>query len=189
MSKEAKDYISQFHDYGIYLPTKTLMLTGEVDQLMLDTCLCNLHILDSSVGEVTIKLISDGGSVSVARAIYDLIRGMKNLVRIQCYGNISSAATLILQAADRRVMSPNSKMMLHLGYEGVAFDHPRTAERTYKENRAEEEWMYKVYLERIKEKKKRYTRKQLEDLLLFDTYLSPKECVELGLADEVGEIQ
>ena len=42
-----------------------------------------------------------------------------------------------------------------------------------------------MYLKRIKEKKPRFTRKQLQSMLTFDTILNPKQAIELGLADKV----
>lgn len=189
MSDKLKDSIDTFFDKDVFLPTKTIVLTGSVDDDMYDTALKGIHALDSVNGEITIKLKSDGGEVEVARAIYDLIAGAKNVVRIQCYGNVESAATLILQAADVRCMSENAKLMLHTGEEGISSNHPKNVERQYIENREEEKWMENVYLSRIKEKKKRFTRQKLKEMLDWDTYISPKEALELGLIDQIGELQ
>lgn len=188
MSDNLKECLDQFHDKGVFLPTKTIMLTGEVDEEMYASAMASIHALDSLPGEITIKLMSEGGDVTVARGIYDAIANAKNIVRIQTYGVVASAATIILQAADKRVMAPNSLLMVHAGSEGMASDHPRNVDSLYKQYRADEKWMQKIYLDRIKEKKKRYTKQKLEDLLVWDRYLTAKEAVELGLADEIGEI-
>ena len=189
MSEKLKDHIDQFHSNSIFVPTKTIKLTGDVDEDMYDLALANIHALDSMTGTITIKLMSDGGSVSIARAIYDLISGCKNEVRIQCYGEVSSAASIILQAADTRCMSPNSKLMIHVGAEGIPTDHPRNVDRLYEQHRFDEKWIEDVYLKRIKEKKKRFTRNQLKDIMTWDSYLTPKRSLELGLIDEIGELQ
>lgn len=189
MSDKLKDYIDQFHDKGVFLPTKTIMLTGEVDETMYESALANIHALDSIHGDITIKLMSEGGDVAVARAIYDLIAGCKNIVRIIVYGEAASAATIILQAADKRIMSDNSRLMVHLGAEGIGSDHPRNVDSLYKQYREDEKWMKQIYLQRIKEKKKRFTKAKLDDILVFDKYLKPKEALELGLIDQIGEIQ
>jgi len=189
MSDKLKDYIDQFHDHDVFIPTKTINLSGDVDEDLYNTALCNLHSLDSTHGEITIKLMSDGGSVSIARGIYDLIVSCKNRVRIITYGEVSSAGTIILQAADLRVMSKNSKLMLHIGSEGVPSDHPRNVDKVYEQHRIDEKWIEDIYIVRIKEKKKRYTRQQLKNLLTWDTSLNPKEALELGIIDEIGEIQ
>ena len=189
MSDDLKDYVELFHDHGVFIPTKTIRVTGEVDEEMYDNLLANLHSLDSKTGEITIKLMSEGGSVTVARAIYDLIRGCKNVVRIIVYGEAASAATIILQAADMRVMAPNSKIMIHVGSEGIGRDHPRNVDKAYAECRVDEKWMEDIYMEKIKLVKKRFTRQKMKDLLQWDMSMSPKEALEMGLIDKIGEIQ
>lgn len=188
MSEKLKENIDLFFDKGIFIPTKTLMLTGEVDEDMYHSAMVGIHSLDSMTGEITIKIMSPGGDTDIARAIYDAIAGSKNYVRIQAYGEVASAATIIMQAADHRVMSPNSKMMIHVGSEGLPTDHPRNVDVLYNEHRKDEKWIEDSYLSRIKEKKPRYTRQKLRTLLTWDKYLSPKEALEMGLIDEIGEI-
>lgn len=189
MSDKLKEDLALYHSEGVFIPTKTFNLLGDVDEDMLEKAVCNLHALDSVSGEITIKLISDGGSVSVARAIYDLIAGCKNRVRIMCYGEVSSAATLILQAGDYRAMSENCKLMIHVGEESYAMNHPKNVERIYEQSRIDEKWMEDIYLKRIKEKKKRFTRQNLKDELVWDKFLNPKQALDLGLIDEIGECQ
>lgn len=189
MSTKDKEYIEQFYDHGIYLPTKTLKLTGPVDEDMLNSAMCGLHILDSTTSEITIKLSSEGGCVTTAKAIYDLIRGCKNRVRIIGYGEVASAGSIILQAGDLRVLSTNAELMIHVGSEGIPQDHPRNVDVVYNKHRSDEKWMEDIYLKKIKEVKKRYTRNQLKSMLTWDRYMSPKEALEFGLIDEIGEIQ
>lgn len=189
MADSFKDYLTLFHERGVFIPTKTIKLFGEVDDDMLDNFICNVHALDSITGEITIKLSSEGGCLTTARAIFDIIKGCKNLVRIIVYGEAASAATIILQAADIRIMTENSKLMIHVGTEGVARDHPRNVDAIYNENRVDEKWIEDKYLERIKEKKPRFTRQQLKDMLIWDRTLKPKEALELGLIDSIGETQ
>ena len=184
-----KEHLEQFHENSVFIETKTIVLVGEVDDDMFEMLAKNLHALDTKSGEITIKLMSEGGSVTVARGIYDLIRGCKNVVRIQCYGEVASSATIILQAADRRIMAPNSKLMVHVGEEGAPRSKPRDMDRLVQEHRVDEKWMEDIYLKKIKEKKPRYTRKNLKAMLEYDTYLNPKQALELGLCDEIGEIQ
>jgi ATP-dependent Clp protease protease subunit len=189
MSEKVRDYISDFHDYGIYLPTKTMRIIGEIDDERFENAITNLHILDSLSGDITIKLSSSGGDLDAGKAIYDAIRGCKNRVRIIGYGLVASCATLIMQAADERIMVPNAKMMVHIGTEGYSEDHVYNVRNAFKAYEDDRKWMEDVYFEQIKKKHPRYTRQKLEDLLVFDKYIRPKECLELGLIDSIGEIQ
>ena len=63
--------------------------------------------------------------------------------------------------------------------------HSKDAQANAKYNDVITERMLDIYLERIREKKPRYKKETLEDLMKFDCFLPPKEAVELGLADEV----
>jgi ATP-dependent protease ClpP protease subunit len=188
MASNFKDHIELFHGSKVFIDTKTIVVVGDVDDDMFEMLAINLHALDSKTGEITIKLKSDGGCVSVARGIYDLIRGCKNHVRIQCYGEVASSATIILQAADTRVMAPNSKLMIHYGYESIPSSIPENVKRTTEEYDKDKKWMEEIYLKKIKEVKPRFTRAQLSAKLKYDTYLNAKEALELGLCDKIGEI-
>ena len=187
MSEKFREYIQFFHEKHVYIPTKTIKLCGEVDENMYNIALSNIHALDSVNGTITIKLMSEGGSLSVGRAIYDIISLCKNEIRIVCYGEVVSAASIILQAADLRIMSPNSKLMIHVGSESVPEDHPRNVDRLYEQHRIDEKWLEDIYLNKIKEKKKRFTRTQLKDIMIFDKYFNAKEALDLGLVDKIGE--
>lgn len=185
MSKQ-KDFIDQLHSTGLYLPTRTLFLTGEVNLEMYESCIYNLHILDTNPQETaTIYLNSEGGCVTQAFAIYDAIRAMKSMVRGILWGESSSSASMITQAFDERIMSPNSEMLIHIGEEEYAQNHPKNIENQYKNSRKVEERMKQIYLQKIKEKKPRYTKAKFEELWQFDKTLTPKECKDLGLIDMI----
>lgn len=183
-----KDSISIFQDKAICYETKTIKIFGEIDSDMKDIVISNLHILDQKTGEVTILLSSEGGCVTSGLDIVDAIRAMKNHVRIITYGEVSSMASVIFQAADqgKRYMMPNSYLMLH---EGSASLSGKKKDR--KEWERLQEWQEKIcvdlYLKKIKEQKKRFTRSQLLAKLDKDWVLLPKEAIEYGLADEILE--
>jgi ATP-dependent Clp protease protease subunit len=163
------------------------MIKGEVNDDMYDIVLKNLHALDSTVGTINIILNSNGGDVVSGLAIFDAINNCQNHVRITVYGEASSSASFILQAADERVLSKNSRIMIHFGQEAYGSDHPRNVKAAYEWSRHEEALVMNIYLKRIKQKKKRYTLEDLTDIMVFDRYLSPKECLDLGLIDVILE--
>lgn len=183
MSEKIKDYIAQAHSEDLYLPTRTIFLSGEVNLDMYETCIKNLHALDTSPETVTIYLNSHGGSVRQGFAIYNAIRAMKSMVRCVVWGEASSAASMILQAADDRVLAPDAELMIHIGQEAYGEDHPQNIRNWVDRNAVVAERMKEVYLSKIKQKKKRFTKKDFEDLWQFDKILSPKDAVKLGLAD------
>ena len=175
MSDNIKSYLSYYHDYGIYYPSRVIDLFGDIDQDKAQNVIKNLIALDATSGTINIHLMSEGGCVVSGLAIYNMIQSCQNHVRIICMGEVSSMATLILQAADERVMKPDSFLMLHVGSEQSGDMHPRAKEQWDKYMKKLEIRMEDIYLKKIKEKKKKFTRKQLQDMILFNRIFTPKE--------------
>lgn len=188
MSKEKlRDNIASFHENDIFIDRRTITIFGEIDLAKFESVFKNLHSLDFTNGPINVIINSEGGDVTQGKAIYDAILGCNNHVNGIVYGQACSSASFILQACDSRIMTPDSKLMLHIGEEGIASNHPRNVDREYAILREDEKWMEDVYLKKIKEKKKRYTRNQLKSLLQWDKYMSPQEALDFGLIDLVKE--
>lgn len=121
--KTDNDYIDQFHEYGIYIPTRTIKLDldGEGDDVSLghlaaSRLIKNLAVLEAiNQDPITIKMNCDGGSVIDGLAMYDAIQACKSHVTIEVLGSAQSMAAIVLQAADDRAMYPFSRLMLHDG--------------------------------------------------------------------------
>lgn len=186
MSRRNQETIQTFHAYHIYSPSRTLLLHGEVDLDMFENVYKNLHILDETDGNITMYINSEGGDLTQAMAIYDMIQNCRNYVRIIVTGQASSAASIILQAADERLMTENSYIMIHAGEEGTE-GHPEIKKRWDAKLARDNQWMEDLYLEKIKNKKPKFPRAKLTEMLKFDTILETKEAIELGLADGIYE--
>lgn len=185
------DQITILHNYHIDVTTKTITLTGEVNDEMADIALKNLHILNLTNGKITIYISTHGGDLSAGKIIYDAIRYSSNVVEIICFGNVMSCGTLILMAGDKRTMMPNSRLMCHSGSEGLGVEHPRNVEAAFNNLRKDEEFIESVYLERMnekqrKDKKKLLTTKNIRDMITFDRYIEPEEALQLGLITSIG---
>lgn len=184
--EKLKDFISQFHNDNIFIPTRSIKVSGEVNLAMYDNLLANLHALDSDSGTINLFINSEGGDNLYCKAIFDLIKGCKNFVRGMVYGEACSSASIFLQACDERLMSPNSYLMIHYGDESTA-GHPLNKKRWDEKLKKDTDWMIDLYYQKIKEKKKRFTKKAVADMILFDTILSPKESIDFGLVDSIKE--
>lgn len=200
MSKRInRDDIDKFHDYGLYLPTRTIYMGSEsiseaddfaesgCDAFMAERMVKNLHILDVLNQEpITIMMNNVGGDEYHCFAIYDAIKACKSRVIIKVVGHAMSAGSIILQAADERIMLPTSRQMIHYGTWGVN-DHAKTTQKWAEEGKKIDRWLEKMYLEKIREKNPQYKIGRLQRLLDHDTFLTAQESIELGLADEVLE--
>ena len=191
-----KEDVDRFHDYGLYLPTRTVYIGSMLvdfddesgtDAFMAERAVKNLLILDHLNHEnITIIMNNLGGTWEHGMAIYDAIKGCNSHVKIKVSGSASSMGSVILQAASERVMSPNSQLMIHYGFNSVE-GHPKTVQKVAKEFQRIDKKMEKIYLEKIKEKQPHFSLYKLEKMLEHDTYLWAEEAVELGLADSIEE--
>ena len=224
--KFKKDDVDQFMDNDIYLPTRTIYMgsvnsldDGEeagVDHSMAERMSKALHILDTydaaaRNGEkpITIVMNNTGGDVIHGMAIYDTISNCKNHVTIKVSGHAMSMGSIILQAADKRIMSKNSKIMIHYGYSGVNA-HAKTSYQWNKFSKEYDRWMEDMFMEKMKDRKiplclylnlidKEHkipkgnaknklieiTEERLEAMLNFDTIVTAETALALNLIDEV----
>jgi ATP-dependent Clp endopeptidase proteolytic subunit ClpP len=226
--KFKKDDVDQFMENDIYLPTRTIYMGSAstddegcesgVDHMMAEQMIKTLHILDNQDAEsrkgnkpITIIMNNPGGEVYHGLAIYDAIRNCKNHITIKVYGHAMSMGSWILQAADYRVMTPNSRIMIHYGYDG-GDAHSKTFQKYALEGDKINKLMEDVFLEKIEDNKitqeeylhligkdkeisklhsssKRkmidINREKLELMLNFDTFIDAEMALKLNLIDEI----
>lgn len=194
MSKRiSKDAIDQFHDYGLYIPQRTLYMGSELvseesesgtDALMAERMIKNLLILDKEGEEICIVMNNLGGDVTHGLAIYDAIKACKSKIIIKAFGHAMSMGSVIFQAADERVMAPSAVMMIHVGSTSNA-GHANTVYRQIAESQRLDKLVDHIYLEKIREKHPTFSPQRLKGMLNHDTYLPAAQAVELGLADRI----
>lgn len=182
------DYVDKAHDYGLYIPTRTIFMFGETEVDMTSEVIKNLHILENlNLEPITIIMSNVGGDEIEGMGLYDAIKACKSHVTIIVQGHAMSMGSIILQAADTRIMSANSKFMMHYGTPMLADSdlHAKEQHSWFEENKKFTRWMEDFYLEKIKDKKPYYERDDIINKLNFATILDAKETVEMGLADKV----
>jgi ATP-dependent Clp protease protease subunit len=200
MAKIYKDEIDRLFDYDIYVPTRTIVMRSHAvdnedgesgtDAEMAQRIIKGLHILDSSAPNgdkpITIIMNNPGGDEYDGLGIYDAIKACRNHITIIVYGKAMSMGGIILQAADKRVMSANSRFMMHYG----SFGSDGNAQDVYKwidDNKKIDSWMEDLFLEKMQAVNPSLTKKDIQEMLKSDFIVTGEEAVELGLADEVLE--
>lgn len=192
-----KDHISHWHDSHVLMSHRVIYMGSSTtdsedeesgtDYRMAENALKNLLLLDIiSSNPITVIMNNLGGEVAHGMAIYDVIQGCRCHITIVGIGNIQSMGTVILQAADRRILTPNVEFMMHWGSAGTS-GHTQDVINDAQRLKEVTEDINKIYLDRIKVARPRFNRKHLRDMILNNKYLTPKEAVELNLADEVKE--
>lgn len=195
MAKVNRDDVDKFHDYSIYIPQRTIFMASEeysitdgesgTDGLMAERVIKNLSILEAmNSNPITIIMNNIGGDFYHGLAIYDAIKACKSHVTIKVFGHAMSMGSIIFQAADCRIMAPNSKIMVHYGdwsYSG----HAKTGQMIAKEYDKLDTWAENTLLAKIHEKQPSFPLKRLKKMLDHDTFLGAEESIKLGLADQV----
>ena len=187
--------VETLHECGLFLPSRTIYLGSEsagddgesgVDAKMVERFLKNAHFLEGmSRDAITVIMDNVGGDMYHGLAICDAMVQSPCDVRVVVRGCAMSMGSIILQAADERVMGPLATQMVHYGTSGF-WGHAKTFEKWAAEERRLNEWMERMYLARIRQRRPGYSLRALRALLAHDTFLTATESIELGLADRVG---
>jgi ATP-dependent Clp protease protease subunit len=172
-------HTSQLFDYGVHLASRTLFLFDEINRPTAAKVLMGLQVLGE--GELTVKLSTRGGCRVAGLSIYDGIRECPD-ARAIGYGEVCSMGVVILQAASQRELMPNSVIMVHPGYSSVGVDHDENTQRTAEYARRQRDRCCEILAERMGITLRRFLRR-----FTWDTYLTARQAVELGLADRVLE--
>lgn len=190
-----RDDVDRFHDYGLYMPMRTVYMGSEfitddgesgVDAAMAEKFLKNLTVLESmSEDPITVVMNNPGGCWYNGMAIYDAIKCSTSDITLKVFGSAMSMGGVILQAAKERILSPNSKFMMHYGYDGSPSNHTKIVQKWNEESKKINKHMEDIFLEKIRQKHPDFKLKKLQDMLNFDTILSAQEAVDLGLADRI----
>jgi len=199
------DTISDVHSYGLDVKNRELYLHGYVgntdedpgvEYRMAAQFYKNMRILDANNQEpIIIHMFSEGGEWDAGMAMFDAITLCRSYVTIVAYGQASSMSSIIFQAADKRVMTPNSHFMAHYGSVDCGGDH-LSAHNYAKVDKKNTETMMDIYsagcvkgkyfkehyTDISQDKVKNYLKRKLKD---GDWYLDAHEAVYYGFADAV----
>jgi ATP-dependent protease ClpP protease subunit len=198
---EAAYAIEVLHEQCIRLATREIFLhsyicndTEEpgVDYRMTATFIKNLQLLDHENDDILIHMSTVGGSYPDGMAIYDAIKHAQSHITILAYTAARSMSSIMLQAADCRVLMPHAAMMLHEGT--MAADcSARLFQTEAAYDRLAIREMMNIYAGRCHGSKffKSASRREIKSYiknkfdLKQDWWIPSHEAVKLGLADAV----
>ncbi len=198
MGSILRDDVDKFFDYGINIPTRTLYIGSTsyidnddesgVDHEMAERAVKGIHLLDSHAKNgdkpFTIIMNNPGGDWYHGIAIYDAIITSRNHITVKVYGHAMSMGAVILQAADERLIAPNARLMVHYGTMGGEA-HTKTYQSWAKEAAFIDGVQEDIFLDQIRQKHLKFTRKKLQTIMNFDSFFSAREAIEMGLADKI----
>lgn len=156
----------------------------------------NVNLLSNLDPEksILVHMKTEGGFCVEGMAIYDAIDLCSNKVTIIDYCQSMSMTSIILQAADKRVLMPNSYFMFHEGTYGDEGTRKQVFSAIEWEKKVALKQMMNIYIHALKKRGRKFTRwsvprirKMLQDLMdqKEEVYLTAQEAVEWGFADEI----
>ena len=140
-------------------------------------------------------MLSCGLNLCDGLAIYDDFKFSRSHVTILVYGQAESMSSIILQAADKRIMMPNAHFMCHYGSSANAGSYLDTQNWAkfekkiledmldiYAANCTKGKFFKEHYKQPTEEKVKGFIKRKLKS---GDWYLTSHEAVYYGFADNV----
>lgn len=196
--------IDNIHNYGLDVDNREIFVhsyIGESGEENLDyRCAIllekNLRILNQiSNKPILIHMHICGGDWEDCMGMYDAIRLSKSKIIIIAYAKVSSSSSVLFQAADTRIMMPNTSMLIHYGSISFEGEHTKAASSSITWNNNESEKMIDIFTEKCingqlakdRNWKKMMARKHIISQLdnKGDWILSAEESVYYGFCDGV----
>jgi len=193
--------ISQ-HDFDVSIENRLIYLfnddgdDGSISPKTAVRFIKNLDILESSSSEpITVKLITSyGGDWWSGLAIYSAIKNSPCYITAIGYGSVCSASTIILQAADTRLLVRHTDFMFHGG--SVSLDQSAlSAKATIRNSERGTKTMLDIYADRCQygpffsergyslAKVRGYLNTKMKNV--GDVWLTCDEAVEMGFVDGI----
>ena len=167
------------------LNDRIVMLCEEVNDTTASLVVAQLLYLEAQDPDkdISLYIMSPGGSVTAGLAIYDTMKYIKCGVSTICIGMAASMGAFLLSAGTpgKRYALPNSEIMIHQplgGMQGQVTDIKIHAER------------YLRIKDELNRKLAEHTGQSLETIQRDterDNFMSAKEAMEYGLIDKVIE--
>lgn len=131
--------------------------------------------------ELVLEINSVGGHVDAAAEIYSVIEKLKNPTKAEIQSLAASAASYFPLACDRVEIALPAQMMIHCASWNVGgnkHDHQWTAQQLDTMDQS----ILDTYCRKCGDKT---DRAELERLMDEETYLSARQCLEMGLVDAI----
>lgn len=156
----------------------------------------NIRYLNTiSIEPILIHMHLPGGEWTDCLCIYDSIKFSKSKTIILAYGSAESASSVILQAADLRILMPNTNLLIHYGSFSINDEHSKAAASSVEWNEKECDKMVDIFTDKCiqsemaKEKnwKRMMAKKHIVSQLAnkCDWILTAPESVKYNFADGV----
>ena len=169
-------------------PDRTLEWLGGVSYSNLELTLSGIKrlIKEDPKGEIHLLVSSFGGGTGIGMSFHDAVRTwLKPKLYTIGSGDVDSSGVLVFLAGEKRFLTPNTTMLLHLG--GRTLDKEKRFSTMDMENMLKEDKLKDFqYASVVSEATGgRWTPKKILELMAQNTILTAEEAVNMGLAHTI----
>lgn len=185
--KNREVYLNSYHSESEYEPGVDYRSAINFEK--------NIRILNTiSHDNILVHMHLPGGVWEDGLGIYDTIRLSKSKIVILAYAKVESASSVILQAAYKRILMPNTHVLIHYGSLSIDDEH-RAAKSTFEWSEKESQKMIDIFTDKCSHSpfisKKNWNKYIIKKHILAqlanksDWILNANEAVDYGFADGV----
>ncbi|CAK9037499.1 Protein YfjI [Durusdinium trenchii] len=138
----------------------------------------------SQYEDILVRVHSEGGAVFDSIAIYQQLLAHKGKVTVHVDGMAASGASLISMAGDEITMAVGSTMMIHLVGTSVLGATAEELDEYSRLAKEQDQALVDIYMTRWNG-----TREELYEALRRETWFTPYDAIENGLADSISTAQ
>lgn len=181
--EETEDSSVTVFDTFINVSLKGVVCSRTIDPIV--ELLINVNLSEdySKVGVINLFIDTDGGDLSCAFKLIDVIRMSEIPIRTIGLGKVASAGLLIFMSGDERVFSENASILSHQATYNASNYSIKVSDSSHQQEfKHIMSRILKTYV-RYSGKDEKYIKKHL--LKDNDVYLSAEEAITHGLADSV----
>jgi ATP-dependent protease ClpP protease subunit len=191
------------HNYGIDIRNREVYLHSSLDSeeelgvefksaILFSKNIRHLNLISND--PILVHMHLPGGVWEDGLSIYDTIIHSKASISILAYAKVESASSLIFQAAQKRIMMPNTHMLIHYGSLSIDNEH-KAAMSSFQWSEKESSKMIDIFTDRCSKspiaKSKNWSRLIIKKHIISqlanksDWILNAEEAVDYGFADGV----
>lgn len=163
---------------GVKVIGNKIFFHAPVDDESVLELITNVHSLEH-MSKVTIFIKSDGGDVYAGLCAMDHLKASPIEITTVADGLCASSATLIFFGGDKRLMLPNSRILIHQ----LSSDFSGKFEELKHEKRNLKSIMNQI--RRVYEENANIPSEKLDKYMEVDVHLSSGVCIEYGIVEGI----
>jgi ATP-dependent protease ClpP protease subunit len=199
------DVLTTIHNFGMDVVNREVYLhsylsdaeaEGGVDFRSAVTFEKNIRYLNNLSSEpILVHMHLPGGEWQDCLGMFDTIKYSSSKIAILAYAKAESSSSVLLQAADLRILMPNTNVLIHYGSFSLNDEHSKAAASSVQWNEKECDKMVDIFTDRCmdsaiateKNWKRMMARKHIVSQIAnkCDWILTAEEAVYYGFADGV----